>query len=50
MLLTTNTSHVTHQEIVIEEEGVKCRALIDTGAESSYVSSKLISRLNKKNN
>ena len=33
---------------MIEVEGVKCRALIDTGAGSSYVSSKLISRLNKK--
>ena len=33
---------------MIELEGVKCTALIDTGAGSSYVSSKLISRLNKK--
>ena len=33
---------------MIEVEVVKCRALIDTGAGSSYVSSKLISRLNKK--
>ena len=48
MLLTTNTSHVTYPVVVIEVEGVKCRALIDTGAGSSYVSSKLISRLNKK--
>ena len=34
MLLTTNTSHVTYPVVVIEVEGVKCRALID----SSHVS------------
>ena len=39
---------MTYRIAVIEVEGVKCRALIDTGAGSSYVSSKLISRLNKK--
>ena len=33
---------------MIEVEGVKYAALIDTRAGSSYVSSKLISRLNKK--
>ena len=48
MLLTTNTIHVTYPLVVIEVEGVKCRALIDTGAGSSHVLSKLISRLNKK--
>ena len=48
MLLTTNTSHVTNPVVVTEVECVKGRALIDTGAGSSYVSSKLISELNKK--
>ena len=48
MLLTTNTIHVTYPVVVIEVEGVKCRALIYTGAGSSYGSLKLISRLNKK--
>ena len=48
MLLTTNTIHVTYPVVVIEVEGVKCTALIDTGAGSYYLSSKLISRLNKK--
>ena len=48
MLLTTNTIHVTYPVVVIEVDGVKCAALIDTRAGSSYVSSKLISRLNKK--
>ena len=33
--------------VVIEVKGVRCRALIDTGTGSSYVS-KLISRSNKK--
>ena len=48
MLLTTNTSLVTYPVLVIEVEGVKCRALIDTGAGSSYASSKLINKVNKK--
>ena len=39
---------MTYPVAVIEVESVKCRALIDTGAGSSYVSSKLISRLDKK--
>ena len=50
MLLTTNTSHVTYPVVVMKVEGVKCTALIDIVAVSSYVSSKLISRLNKKPN
>ena len=50
MLLTANTIHETYPVVVTEVEGVKCRALIDTEAGSSYVSSKLISRLNKKPN
>ena len=48
MLLTTNTSLVTYPVLVIEVEGVKCQALIDTGAGSSYASSKLINKINKK--
>ena len=47
MLLTTNTIHVRYSVVVIEVEGVKCRGLIDTGEGSFYLSSKLISRLNK---
>ena len=31
MLLTTNISHVTYPVVVIEVEGVKCRALVATG-------------------
>ena len=48
ILLTTNTSLVTYPVSVIEVEGVKYRALIDTGAGSSYASSKLINKINKK--
>ena len=48
MLLTANASLVTYPVLVIEVEGVKCRALIDTEAGSSYASSKLISKINKK--
>ena len=48
MILTTNASLVTHPVLVIEVEGTICRALIDTGAGSSYASSKLISKINKK--
>ena len=47
-VINKKTSHMTHPVVVSEVEGVKCRALIDTGAKSSYISSKLISRLNKK--
>ena len=39
---------VTHPVVAIEVEGVKCRALIDTGTGGSYASSKLISRLYEK--
>ena len=48
MLLTTNASLVTYPVLVIKVEGVKCQALIDTGEGSSYVSSKLINKINKK--
>ena len=42
------TSHVTCPVVVTEKEVVNCRALIDSWAGSSYVKSKLISRLNKR--
>ena len=34
--------------VIIEVEGVKCRALLDTGAGSSYASATLIDILNRK--
>ena len=47
--LTTNqTSEGLFPVIVIEVNGIKCRALIDSGAGSSYVSAKLIELLRVK--
>ena len=43
VLLTTNDNHVTYPLVIIDIEGTKCRALIDTGAGASYASSTLIS-------
>ena len=34
--------------VVVEVEGITCRALLDTGAGSSYASATLIEKLNKK--
>ena len=41
VLLTTNDNHVTYP-LVIDIEGIKCRALIDAGAGASYASSTLL--------
>ena len=48
VLLTINDEHVTYPLVIIDIEGIKCRALIDTGAGASYASSTLIDRINKK--
>ena len=34
--------------VVVEVEGIRCRALLDTGAGSSYASATLIGKLNRK--
>ena len=34
--------------VVVEVDGFRCRALLDTGTGSSYVSTTLISKLNRK--
>ena len=47
-LLTTCSCSVTYPVILIEIEGIKCHALIDTGAGASYASSTLINHINKK--
>ena len=47
-MLTTSSCSVTYPVVLIEIEGVKCRALIDTGAGASYTSSTLINHINKK--
>ena len=38
-------SAVIHPVAVVEVQGVKCRALLDTGAGSSYASAALLDRL-----
>ena len=38
-------SSVIYPAVVVEVMGVKCRALLDTGARSSYTSAALLDRL-----
>ena len=45
-LLTTNEQGIVYPVVVVKVNGVKCRALLDTGAGNSYISSKLIDVLN----
>ena len=39
---------VTYPVVIVEVEGIKCRALLDTGAGSSYASAALLDRLPKR--
>ena len=39
---------VTYPVVIIEVEGVRCRALLDTGVGSSYASAKLLDQLRKR--
>lgn len=39
---------VTHPVVIVEVEGIKCRALLDTGAGSSYASAALLDRISKR--
>ena len=48
MMSSTDQGDVTHPVVVILVDGVKCRALLDTGAGNSYVSADLMSVLRKK--
>ena len=48
MLLANGKGSVVYPVVIIEFEGITCRALLDTGASSSYESAALIERLNKK--
>ena len=48
VLLITGEQGVVHPVIVVKVEGVVCRALLDTGAGSSYVSTRLIEKIGKK--
>ena len=47
-MLRTSIGSVTYPLIVIKVEGIICRALIDSGSGSSYVSAVLASKINKK--
>ena len=49
MMLVTgdNEGSVIYPVVVVVVDGIKCRALLDTGAGSSYASAALVERLNK---
>ena len=47
-MVATGEGPVVYQVVVVEVEGITCRALSDTGAGSSYTSATLVGRLNRK--
>ena len=47
MLTATNQRKVIHPVVIVCVEGIKCRALLDTGSSSTYVSSTLIDMAKK---
>ena len=47
-LMTAKNGEGTFPIVTVKVNGVTCRALVDSGAGSSYVSAKLVSLLNKK--
>ena len=44
-IMMTTEGSVTYPVVVVKVNGIKCRALLDTGAGSAYASSTLIDRL-----
>ena len=48
LLVTTGECAVVYSVVVVLVDGIKCRALLDTGSASSYASATLIENLNKK--
>ena len=48
ILTATNEKKVVHPVVIINIEGIKCRALLDTGSSSSYVSSTVVNMIKKK--
>jgi len=46
-MLATGEGLVVYPVVVVEVEGIMCRALLDTGAGGSYASATLIERLNR---
>ena len=47
MLVATGGGTVTYPVVVVDVNGIKCRALLDTGAGSSYASSAILNRFRK---
>ncbi len=47
MMLATGEGLVVYPVVVVKVEGIMCRALLDTGAGSSYASATLIEQLNR---
>jgi hypothetical protein len=48
LMCQPNGSDVAYPVVVVEIEGVKCRALLDTGSGSSFASSTLLNTIGKK--
>ena len=48
MLVATEKRSVIYPVVIVDVEGVKCRALLDTGAGSAYASAALLDRLHKR--
>ncbi|KAK3742811.1 hypothetical protein QZH41_002740 [Actinostola sp. cb2023] len=48
MMTATGKGSVVYPVVVVNVNGIQCRALLDTGAGSSYASAALLSRLQKK--
>ena len=48
LMLATGGGQEVYPVVVVEVDGNRCRALLDTGAGSSYASAALISKLNGK--
>ena len=48
MMLATGEGSVIYPVVVVVVDGIKCRALLDTGSGSSYASAALVARLNKR--
>ena len=46
-LFLANDLQVVYPVVVVNVDGIKCRALLDTGTGSSYISSSLANRLKK---
>ena len=48
ILVATGTGKVVYPVVIVRVNGIKCRALLDTGAGSSYASSVLLQKINSR--